>query len=57
MLGISRKSFLQTSNKEEGDIYTLALNTIALEHQIDFLRVHNVKLHHKLIDIYKKEII
>ena len=59
MLGISRKSLLQLNNhtNEEKDIFTLALNTIAIEHNIDYIRVHNVKLHHQLIDIYKKEII
>ncbi len=59
MLGISRKSFLQLNNhaNDEKDIYTLALNTLAIEHNIDYIRVHNVKLHRQLIDIYKKEII
>lgn len=59
MLGISRKSFLQLNNhkNEEKDIFTLALNTLAIEHNIDYIRVHNVKLHRQLIDIYKKEII
>lgn len=59
MLGISRKSFLQLNNhtNEEKDIFTLALNTIAIEHNIDYIRVHNVKLHRQLIDIYKKDII
>jgi len=57
MLGISRKSFLQAKNIEESDIFTLALNTIAIEHEIDLIRVHNVALHRRLIDIYKKEII
>ena len=57
MLGISRKSLLQSDSNDERDIMTLALNTIAIEHKIDYLRVHNVKMHRKLIDIYKKEII
>lgn len=57
MLGISRKSFLQLDNNEEKDIFTLALNTIAINNKVDYLRVHNVKLHRKLIDIYRKEII
>jgi len=59
MLGISRKSMLQlpNSDNQEKDIYTLALNTIAIEHEIDYIRVHNVKIHSRLIDIYKKEMI
>lgn len=57
MLGISRKSFLNLNNNEERDIFTTALNTIAIEHGIDYIRVHNVKMHRKLIDIYKKELL
>ncbi|MBR2525469.1 dihydropteroate synthase [bacterium] len=55
MLGISRKSFLnmQNSPNEEKDIYTLALNVLAIERKIDYLRVHNVKIHKKLIEIMK----
>jgi len=58
MTGISRKSLLNMKDKtnEEKDIYTLALNTLAIEHQVDFIRVHNVKLHRKLIDTYKNDI-
>lgn len=53
MLGISRKSFLDMKNasNEEKDIYTLALNTLAIERKVDYLRVHNVKLHKKLIEL------
>ena len=57
MLGISRKSLLQLENNEEKDIFTVALNTIAIEKEIDYLRVHNVKLHRKLIDIYSKDLL
>lgn len=57
MLGISRKSLLQLNNNEEKDIFTTALNTVAIEKNIDYIRVHNVKLHRKLIDIYKKELL
>src|SRR5574344_95586 len=59
MIGISRKSLLnlQNSDNTEKDLYTLALNTIAIEHNIDFIRVHNVKIHKCLIDIYKKELL
>ncbi len=59
MLGISRKSMLQLpdSDNDVKDVYTLALNAIAIEHEIDYIRVHNVKMHRRLIDIYKKEMI
>ena len=47
MLGLSRKSLLGLSEatNEEKDIYTLALNSILINENIDFIRVHNVKLH------------
>lgn len=53
MLGLSRKTLLDMPNasNEEKDIYTLALNTIAIEHDVDYLRVHNVKLHKRLIEL------
>lgn len=56
MTGISRKSLLnlKDSSNEEKDIYTLALNTLAIEHNVDYIRVHNVKMHKKLFEIYKK---
>ena len=59
MLGISRKSLLglQGAENEEKDIYTLALNTLAVEHKVDYIRVHNVKLHKKFLDIYKNELV
>lgn len=55
MLGISRKSFLGMENlsNEEKDIYTLALNTLIIDHQVDYIRVHNVKMHKKLIELMK----
>ena len=56
MTGISRKSLLnlKDSSNEEKDIYTLALNTLAIEHNVDYIRVHNVKMHKKLFETYKK---
>lgn len=59
MTGISRKSILNIKEKpnQEKDIFTLALNTLAVEHHIDYIRVHNVKMHRELIDIYQNEII
>lgn len=53
MLGISRKSLLDMQNEtnEIKDIYTLALNSIAIEHKVDYLRIHNVQLHSKLVKL------
>ena len=58
MTGISRKSLLnmKESSNEQKDIYTLALNTLAIEHKVDYIRVHNVKLHKKLTEIYLNEL-
>jgi dihydropteroate synthase len=47
MLGISRKSFLQTKE----DAYTVAFNALAIERSVDFIRVHNVKMHKQLVDL------
>ncbi|MCM1264605.1 MAG: dihydropteroate synthase [Candidatus Gastranaerophilales bacterium] len=59
MTGISRKSILNIKDRtnQEKDIFTLALNTLAIEHHIDYIRVHNVKMHRELIDIYQNELI
>lgn len=53
MLGISRKSLLNIPEADNftKDIYTTALNTLAVERKVDFLRVHNVKLHKTLLEI------
>ena len=55
MIGVSRKSLLNMLNADNytKDIYTTALNTIAIEHKVDFIRVHNVKMHKNLIDLLK----
>ena len=55
MLGISRKSFLnmQTESNEIKDIFTVAVNSLAIERHVDYLRVHNVGLHKKLLDLMK----
>lgn len=47
LIGLSRKSLLnmQNSTNEEKDIYTLALNSILMNENIDYIRVHNVKVH------------
>ena len=53
MLGVSRKSLLDMPNSanEEKDLYTLALNSILINENIDYIRVHNVKIHKKLLEI------
>lgn len=52
MLGISRKSFLNLPNasNETKDIFTLALNATLLD-KVNFIRVHNVKLHRALLSL------
>ena len=54
MLGLSRKSLLNMPDADNHtkDIFTAALNTLALERKVDYIRVHNVKLHRQLIDFY-----
>lgn len=47
MLGISRKRFL----KDMDDAYTLAFNALAIERNVDYIRIHNVKMHKHLIDL------
>ena len=53
MVGISRKSLLNmpNENNETKDIYSLALNSLLINKKVDFIRVHNVKLHKKLTDM------
>lgn len=55
MLGVSRKSLLNMPDAENDlkDIFTVALNTLAVENKVDYIRVHNVKLHKQLISILK----
>lgn len=55
MIGLSRKSLLDMLDapNEEKDIFTTALNTIAIEKNVEYLRVHNVKLHKKLVELMK----
>ena len=59
MLGLSRKSILNMPDRsnEEKDMFTLALNTLAVEHHVDYIRVHNVKIHKELIDLYHNELV
>lgn len=53
LIGLSRKSLLelQNSDNEEKDLYSLAIGSILINEDIDYLRVHNVKIHKKLQDI------
>lgn len=51
MIGISRKSLLNMKDvsNEEKDLYTLALNAPLIKDGVDFIRVHNVKIHKKFL--------
>ncbi len=53
MVGISRKSLLGMPNvsNEEKDLYTLALNANLMQNGIDYIRVHNVEIHNKFMNI------
>ena len=53
MLGLSRKSLLNMPeyDNETKDIFTVALNTLAIQKRVDYIRVHNVKLHKQLINL------
>lgn len=51
MLGVSRKSLLGDLSINEKDVFTVALNSLAIVNGIDYIRVHNVKLHRKLLSI------
>jgi len=53
LLGLSRKSLLNMKDADNAvkDIFTVALNTLAVEKKVDIIRVHNVKLHRQLLDM------
>ena len=53
LIGLSRKSLLGMPDaaNEEKDIYSLALDSILINENIDYIRVHNVKLHKTLQNI------
>lgn len=55
MLGLSRKSMLNMPDapNDMKDIFTVALNTLAIERKVDYLRVHNVPLHNTLLNLMK----
>ena len=54
LLGISRKSLLNMPEADNftKDIFTLALNALAIERKVDIIRVHNVKLHRQLLEMF-----
>ena len=54
MLGTSRKSFLGITkdDNELKDALTLGYNALAINAQVDYLRVHNVKLHREFLNSY-----
>lgn len=55
LIGLSRKSLLNMpdSSNQEKDIYTLAINSLLINENIDYIRVHNVKMHKKLLEMIK----
>ena len=53
MVGISRKSILglaESNNNDLKDTLSLALAYPLMQKNIDYLRVHNVKLHKQLLN-------
>lgn len=52
MLGASRKSFLGVEGNDNDlkDSLTLAYNALAIQAGVDYLRVHNVRLHKKFLE-------
>ena len=55
MTGVSRKSFLGVdgNNNDLKDSLTLAMNAVQIKKNVDYLRVHNVKLHKQLLNLVK----
>ena len=53
LIGLSRKSLLgmPEATNEEKDIYILALDSVLITQKIDYIRVHNVKLHKTFQDM------
>lgn len=47
LIGLSRKSLLgmPDATNEEKDMYSLALDSILMNENVDYIRVHNVKIH------------
>ena len=54
MVGVSRKSLLgltSSENNELKDALTIAISYPLMQKGVDYLRVHNVKLHKQLLDL------
>ena len=53
MVGVSRKSLLNMpqEDNETKDVYSMAINAVLINKKVDYIRVHNVKLHKKLTDM------
>ncbi|MDY6310733.1 MAG: dihydropteroate synthase [Cyanobacteriota bacterium] len=53
LIGLSRKSLLNMPQapNDEKDLYTLALDSILINENVDYIRVHNVKIHKTLMDM------
>lgn len=54
MVGVSRKSLLGLSNSSDNDLkdsLTLAISYPLIQKEVDYLRVHNVKLHRQLLNL------
>lgn len=53
LIGLSRKKFLEVTQDDniEKDLYSLAFDSILMNENIDYIRVHNVKIHKKLQSI------
>ncbi|MGN0031618.1 MAG: dihydropteroate synthase [Candidatus Gastranaerophilaceae bacterium] len=47
LIGLSRKSLLnmKEADNEDKDVYSLALDAVLMSENIDYVRVHNVKIH------------
>ncbi len=55
MLGVSRKSFLGVQEENEiKDALTLGYNAIAIQEGVNYLRVHNIKLHRKFLNSFSR---
>lgn len=54
LIGLSRKSLLNMPNasNEEKDMYSLALDSILIKQNIDYIRVHNVKIHKQFLELF-----
>ena len=44
---------MKDETNEVKDIYTTALSSLVIERNVDYLRVHNVKMHKALIELMK----